>query len=263
MNLLPQIQMQHRLPITTKATEATSMIVLLFLSILIIGSFISIIPVAFAKEVITILPGAQDQNRPRFLDITFYPIEKGKELTWFNDDDISHRIIINLVTQNNSTELVADSEIIKPGDSFTYTFEEEGSYHFSSPNYPWIKGIVLVSDDILKATKADSKNDIDVQLSWTPSSPKVGQQTHFKIIFINKETEENQKHIDYKFSIRDSDGKKIDLQSPHSGWGVESASYTFEKEGEFKPMISIFNVNFIPVEVGLTEFELVTSSTKE
>ena len=69
------------MPITTKATEATSIIVLSFLSILIIGSFISIIPVAFAKEVITILPDAQDQNRPRFLDITFYPIKKGKELT--------------------------------------------------------------------------------------------------------------------------------------------------------------------------------------
>ena len=52
-------------------------------------------------------------------------------------------------------------------------------------------------------------------------------------------TEDNQKHIDYRFSLQDSDGKKIDLQSPHSGWGVESASYTFGKEGEFRPEISI------------------------
>jgi hypothetical protein len=50
------------------------------------------------------------------------------------------------------------------------------------------------------------------------------------------------------------------LQSPHSGWGAESASYTFEKEGEFKPRISIFNINFIPVEVGVTEFEMATSA---
>jgi hypothetical protein len=53
------------------------------------------------------------------------------------------------------------------------------------------------------------------------------------------------------------------LESPHSGWGVESASYTFEKEGEFKPRISIFNVNFIPVEVGMTEFEIETSAAIE
>lgn len=53
------------------------------------------------------------------------------------------------------------------------------------------------------------------------------------------------------------------LQSPHLVWGVESALYTFEKEVEFKPRISIFNVNFIPVEVGVTEFEMETSAAAE
>jgi plastocyanin len=236
--------------------------ILSLLVILAIGIFFSlVIPLSFAEEVITILPGAQDHNRPRVLDITFYPIERGKELTWFNDDDVSHGIVINATTEeNNNTELVANSGIIRPGDSYTNAFEEEGTYHFSSPTYPWIKGTVYVSNDISTVTQTDSENNIDVQLSWTPSFPKVGQQTHFKIIFINKEKEENQKHIDYRFSIQDPAGKKIDLQSPHSGWGVESASYTFDEEGEFKPRISIFNINFIPVEVGVTEFELVTST---
>ena len=64
----------------------------------------------------------------------------------------------------------------------------------------------------------------------TPSSPKIGQQTHFKIIFINKETEENQKHTDYRFLIQGPDGNNVDLQSPHSGWGAESASYTLKRK---------------------------------
>lgn len=228
--------------------------------ILVVGIFFyAVIPLAFAEEVITILPGAQDHNRPRFLDITFYPIEIGKELTWFNNDDVSHRIIINSTTdESNNTELVADSGIIKPEDSYTYIFEDEGTYSFSSPTHPWIKGIVFVNDDISTVTQTDSENDIDVQLSWTPITPKVGQQAYFKIIFINKGTEANQKHIDYRFSIQDPTGKRIDLKSPHSGWGVESASYTFEREGEFNPRISIFNINFIPVEVGVTEFEMET-----
>jgi hypothetical protein len=77
-----------------------STITILSLSIILaVGIFfVIVIPLAFAEEIITILPGAQDHNRPRFLDITFYPIERGKELTWFNDDDISHRIIINATT---------------------------------------------------------------------------------------------------------------------------------------------------------------------
>jgi hypothetical protein len=49
--------------------------------ILIIATFISIIPLGFAEEVITILPSSNDKSRSRFLDITFYPIEKGRELT--------------------------------------------------------------------------------------------------------------------------------------------------------------------------------------
>jgi plastocyanin len=243
----------------------STMTILSLLVILAIGIFFSlVIPLSFAEEVITILPGAQDHNMPRVLDITFYPIERGKELTWFNDDDISHRIIISATREeNNATILVADSGIIKPKDSYTYTFEEEGTYQFTSPTHPWIKGTVYVSNDISTVTQTDSENDIDVQLSWTPITPKVGQQTHFKIIFINKETEENQKHVDYRFSIQVPAGKIIDLQAPHSGWGVESASYTFDEEGEFRPRVSIFNINFIPVEVGVTEFELVTSTASK
>jgi hypothetical protein len=49
------------------------------------------------------------------LDITFYPIESGMELTWFNDDKVSHRRIIDETTdKSNNTELAAHSGIIKP-----------------------------------------------------------------------------------------------------------------------------------------------------
>jgi hypothetical protein len=225
---------------------------------------VDITTLSHAEEVVTILPGAHDQTRLRFLDIIFYPIEKGGELTWVNEDEILHKIIIKPLAQakKEATPIVT-SETIEPGKSFTYTFEKEGTYHFSSLTYPWINGSVFVNDRISSVTKTDSKNNIDVQLSWTPSLPKPGQETHFKIIFVDKKTEENQKHIDYGFSILDPTGKKIDLQSLHSGWGVESASYTFKKEGEFKPRISIFSVNFLPVEIRLTEFELLTSITNE
>jgi hypothetical protein len=80
---------------------------------------------------------------------------------------------------------------------------------------------------------------------------------------IQLQPEENQRHIDYRFSIQDLEGKKIDLQSPHSGCCVESASYTLEKEEEFKPKISIFTIQFVPVKVGSTEFEITTSAATE
>jgi ethanolamine utilization microcompartment shell protein EutL len=78
---------------------------------LIFQAFIPNILSAFAQEVITILSGSTDKNRPRFLDITFYPIEKGKELTWFNDDDVEHSIVINSITEDNKTKLLTELKL--------------------------------------------------------------------------------------------------------------------------------------------------------
>jgi hypothetical protein len=54
---------------------------ILSLSVILAVGISFVTSLAFAEEVITILPGVQDHNRPRFLDVTFYPIERGKELT--------------------------------------------------------------------------------------------------------------------------------------------------------------------------------------
>jgi plastocyanin len=35
------------------------------------------------------------------------------------------------------------SGVIKPEDSYTYIFEEEGTYRFSSPTHPWINGNII------------------------------------------------------------------------------------------------------------------------
>jgi hypothetical protein len=213
--------------------------------------------------IITILPSSTDKSRPRFLDITFYPMEKGKELSWFNDDEVDHRVLKNSAAQDNKT-ILSDSGVIKPNELFAYKFEKSGTYHFSSPTYPWIKGTVFVTedDDITTVTETDSKNDIDVQLSWNPSTPKVGQKTHFKIIFVNNNTGENQEHIDYRFTIEDPEGNTTDATLvSHSGWGVEPASYKFEKEGQYKARIAIFNILFVPVEVGVTEYEITATGS--
>lgn len=232
-----------------------------------------IISLVFAEEVITILPGSMDENRYRFVDISFYPIEIGKEVTWYNGDTVNHRLIVSSVPGpanftsiekniNSSSVVVADSGIIEPNDSFAFKFDKGGTYDFYSPLYPWINGTIYVTDGITTITETDSENDIDVQLSWTPFVPSVEEETHFKIIFINRESDENQKHIDYKFSIDAPNGQSIALQSPHSGWGVESASHEFVENGDYKLRISIFMVQFIPVEVGSTEFGLTVSNTR-
>ena len=81
--------------------------------------------------------------------------------------------------------IVAESENIKPKEYFNYEFKEEGEYLFQCSKYPWMKGKIIVTDDI-KTIKERLKNNIDLYISWTPSTIKSGEKALFKIIFIDK-----------------------------------------------------------------------------
>src|SRR5688500_1525244 len=95
------------------------------------------------EEIITIVPGSSDPTRYRFFDITEYPISTGKEIQWYNADNIIHNII---VTSANGEIIVAQSGNIKPKEFFSYKFDKEGEYIFQSSNYEWMKGKIIVTD---------------------------------------------------------------------------------------------------------------------
>jgi len=111
-----------------------------------------------------------------------------------------------------------------------------------------MKGNVSVKDDISSVTLTNPTVNVAAQLTWDPSIPKVGQITHFKIIFIDLKTNKNQKHIDYVFSIDTPNNKTSYQQTLHSSWGVESAAYKFDTAGIFKPRVTINALLFQPIE---------------
>jgi hypothetical protein len=109
-----------------------------------------------------------------------------------------------------------------------------------------MQGNAFVYNDISSVMMTNPKIDVALQLTWAPSVPKVGQITHFKIIFINIKTNKNQKHIDYVFSI-DTPKNKYQ-QTLHLSWGVESAAYKFDTVGIFKPIVTVDAILFQPIE---------------
>ncbi|HEX2406375.1 MAG TPA: hypothetical protein VHJ38_04115, partial [Nitrososphaeraceae archaeon] len=126
-----------------------------------------------AEEIITIVPGSSDSSRFRFFDITEYPISTGEEIKWYNADNILHNI---KVISSDGKTIVTESENIKPKEYFNYEFKEEGQYLFQSSKYPWMKGKIIVTDDI-KTIKKSLGNDIDLNISWTPSDIKSGEKS--------------------------------------------------------------------------------------
>ena len=119
-----------------------------------------------------------------------------------------------------------------------------------------MKGKVSVTDNISSLTVTNPKNNVDVQLTWTLTVPRVGETTHFKIIFIDKNTDKNQLHIDYVFSINNTANKTLYQQAPRSSWGVEYASYKFDTPGIIVPKVTIEALLFQPVEPVVYNFKM-------
>jgi plastocyanin len=215
-------------------------------------------PAAYAEDVITIIPCSSDRNNSKFFDLTSDYVRKGQQVRWFNSDDINHRIIIS--TSDNKKQVVSDSGLIKPNSSFSFKFNNPGMYDFSSPIYPWMKGNISVTNDLSSEIKTNPKNNVSVQLSWSPATPKVGQLTHFKIVFLHNNTTINQPHVDYVFSLVNSTTKTVYQQGLHSSWGVESASYKFGTKGLFTPKVTITAILFQPVEPTESDFKIIVTA---
>lgn len=224
------------------------LIFLLFLSLSV--TFFSVNNVT-AEEIITIVPGSSDQNRERFFDITYYPVEVGTSLTWNNADNISHDIAIS---QDNIT--LAKSGKISPNEAFEYKFEELGTFTFSSTKFPWMKGIIKVIDDLDNAIKK-YLNGVNVDLTWTPKDIK-NNTVYFKIIFTDSKSKNNYEHVDYIFAIKDQNGKTIFQGFPrHSGWGVEQSSYKFDDfYKSHYAEITITSLAFQPIDQITSKFNL-------
>jgi plastocyanin len=215
---------------------------------------VTCIPEAYSEEVITIIPCSSNHTNPKFFDTSSYFIQKGQQIRWYNDDFINHRIVI---TTPGGQKLLSDSGVIKPNSSFRYRFNNVGIYDFSSPMYPWMQGNISVTNDISSVTLANPKYNIGVQLMWTPSIPKAGEITHFKIIFIDEKTGKNQQHIDYVFSIDTPENKTLYQQTLHSPWGVESAAYKFNTTGTMTPKVTINAILFQPAQPIEYDFKIL------
>ncbi len=68
-------------------------------------------------------------------------IEKGKQVTWVNEDSAFHSVTSGFY--DVPTERF-DSGHLDPFESYTLTFDEAGIYDYFCTLHPWMKGQVIV-----------------------------------------------------------------------------------------------------------------------
>ena len=78
-------------------------------------------------------------------DICYIPsviaIQKGKQITWVNEDSAFHSVTSGFY---DAPIDLFDSGYLDPYESFTYTFDESGTYDYFCTLHPWMKGQVIV-----------------------------------------------------------------------------------------------------------------------
>jgi len=106
------------------------------------------VPTAFAAEVMVenalgaSVPGCEDTNE------CFLPYEVsinvGDTVTWLNDDTAAHTATGGNPVDGPSG--VFDSSLVIAGSSFSFTFNEAGTYEYFCMVHPWMEGFVIVGE---------------------------------------------------------------------------------------------------------------------
>jgi len=84
-------------------------------------------------------PGCEETDRCYIPSLIV--IEKGKQVTWVNEDSAFHSITSGFYDE--PTDLF-DSGHLDPFESYTLTFDETGTYDYFCTLHPWMKGQVIV-----------------------------------------------------------------------------------------------------------------------
>lgn len=103
---------------------------------------------ATATASVAIPGGAFDpSNADTAYDPLDLEIELGTTVTWTNDDQVAHT-----VTSGESDGTVGeadgmfDSGFVDPGGTFSYTFDEPGTFAYYCTPHPWMKATVTVTE---------------------------------------------------------------------------------------------------------------------
>ncbi len=91
---------------------------------------------------VKILKGAVIEGH-QMLDPELITVQIGvnNTITWINEDDVPHGI-----SSDNKEHQWGSAGVIKPGESFTHTFEDDGVFPYHGEPHPWMTGFVIVLD---------------------------------------------------------------------------------------------------------------------
>ena len=107
------------------------------------------------------------------------------------------------------------------------------------------------------------KGTIDVGFSTTPAHPNPGDQTKFKIDFINKNTMTIQQHIDYRISVSKGENQVFGIPITHTAEGAVTIPYEFQEGGKYQISVQVEGILFQPIPTETAVFSISVGASEK
>ena len=101
---------------------------------------------------------------------------------------------------------------------------------------------------------------LNVGLSTIPATPNIGEQTKFKINFINKNTNAIQEHIDYSVFVSKGTTQVFGIPLTHTAIGSVTIPYEFTEGGVYQVSVDVQGILFQPIPTESAVFSVSVGS---
>ena len=212
--------------------------------------------VVYAEEYVIDIPfGAYNPELNTPAEVWYDPpqisILVGDTITWYNDDREGHTVTsgkgsgrYGWMSDNFGTsDDYFNSGRFMPGESWSYTFEESGTFQYFCTIHPWMEGVIVVEKLIpdfphdATGTKVEfpllqytPDLSVEVNLSWDPPIIKTHEKIQFVYQFYDPQTNSNLANMKYDFIIFQN-GKEIFRDEGLSQIGGDYRNFIFSDSG--------------------------------
>ena len=199
----------------------------------------------------------------------------GDTITWYNDDIEAHT-----VTSGDSSgrfgwmdnkdfgtpDGIFDSGRFMPGESWSNTFEESGTFSYYCTIHPWMEGILIVEEAIpdyphdatgkkieFPLLQFTPDRNIEVNLAWDPPVIKTHEKIQFVYQFYDTQSNSNLADMKYDFIIFQN-GKEIFRDTGLNQIGGDYRNFVFTESGSVIVRIEKIHSPSILAEESVTVF---------
>ncbi|MDH3191093.1 MAG: plastocyanin/azurin family copper-binding protein [Nitrosopumilus sp.] len=257
-----------------------------YLIVLFLFGLFAYLPITYAEDYVVDIPfGAYNPELNTPAKVWFDPprifITVGDSITWYNDDKEGHTVTsgegsgrFGWMSDNFGTpDGYFDSERFMPGESWSFKFEESGTFPYFCIIHPWMEGIVIVEKEIpdfphdatgkklqFPLLMYTPDRNIEVNLSWDPPVIKTHEKIQFVYQFYDPLTNSNLAKMKYNFIIFQN-GQEIFRDEGLNQIGGDYRNFVFNDYGSIIIRIEGIEASSILAEESVTVYGTVENKS--